>query len=237
MSAVFIWWGIWAALLLLFAGYLGTKVNVNPNAPGGGLYGKWYGILVDSRHRFSLTHFQIVVWTIIILSLIFGVFTAKAFGKVSDPLNFEIPSELLILMGISATSTVLSSTIKSQKNGRVTTRSLAMGEDDYQPKFYQMFMVEEGNPEDIDKLIDPTKFQNFLITFLLAIAFVVSALNSFGDLEYELQKAAKELGETLSKREIFEAITALPGISDNNTLLTLLGISHAGYITGKIPDK
>jgi hypothetical protein len=237
MSAVFLWWGIWAAALLLLAGYLGTKVNVNPKAPGGELKGKWYGILIDSRHRFSLTHFQIVLWTIIILSLIFGVFTARAIEKVSDPLNFEIPSELLILMGISATSTVLSSAIKSQKKGRVWTKSLAMGKDDYQPKFYQMFMVEEGKEEDIDKLVDPTKFQNFLITVLLAIAFVVTSLNTFGDLEYELQKAAKELGETLSKKEILEAITALPGISDNDTLLTLLGISHAGYIAGKIPDK
>lgn len=232
MSAVFLWWGIWAAALLFFAGYLGTKVNVNPSAPGGGLYGKWYGILIDSRHRFSLTKFQIILWTIIILSLIFGVFTARAFAKVSEPLNFEIPSELLILMGISATSTVLSSTIKSQKKGRVKTRSLAMGKDDYQPKFYQMFMVEEG--EDIDKLVDPTKFQNFLITVLLAIAFVVSALNQLTARELEL---LKELGKNAPQKAILDGIKALPGISDNNTLLTLLGISHAGYITGKIPDK
>jgi len=272
MDSVYFWWAAYAVVMAIFAYWLGaTKVDVNPNTEE--KQTSPLGIFVDSRHRVSLSRFQIILWTIIIFSLIFGVWTARAIGKIGEPLNFSIPSDLLLLAGISLGSTVLSSAIKSGKDQRgVNTVSAEMETDAkarnrtqngpitkkeiYRPRFYQLFMVEEGSEKVIDKIVDTTKFQNFLITLLLAAAFVISGINEFYTIEtvfvpeqlrQEAIAEAEEAGENVptekelkeivpTKEDTLNGIKELPGLDDMNTFLILLGISHAGYLAGKIPD-
>ena len=42
---------------------------------------RWLGILIDDRYRYSLTHFLIVLWSIVILSLIAGVFFGRLMAE------------------------------------------------------------------------------------------------------------------------------------------------------------
>jgi hypothetical protein len=103
MAGVFYAWAISAAALLILAVVLGAVVAQKPPL----------GILVDERGRYSLTHLQIVVWTIVVLSLISGVFWGRVFHDAAHALDFTIPDELLTVIGISVGSGVLTTTIKT----------------------------------------------------------------------------------------------------------------------------
>jgi len=66
-------------------------------------------------------------------------------------------------------------------------------------------------------VIDVAKFQNFWITLILVVAYVAQTIKAFNDVTSP--------GD----------ISALPGFA--GTFVTLLGISHAGYIAGKLPNR
>src|SRR5262249_35289596 len=80
------------------------------------------------------------------------------------------------------------------------------------PHFSQVFMQEEG--AQIDQVIDVAKFQNFILTLALGITYVV--------LLWQLPKPGYPNLD-------------LPQGQGN--ILWLLGISHAGYLGGKLPTK
>jgi hypothetical protein len=196
-------WAISAAVLVVAAIALGAAV------------GRGYlGILIDQRGRYSLTHLQIVLWTLVVISLISGVFWARLFDDAKTALDFGIPGELLGVLGISVGSTVAATVVKSEKD-RSRAESIAATNETKRPSFKQVFTVEEG--EFADRAIDVTKFQNFWFTLILITAYVGLCIGQFNDLN--------DIGE----------LTSLPGFDPN--FVTLLGISHAGYIAGKLPDR
>ena len=197
MTGVFVSWGISAAVLIISAAAVGQSVKKNP-----------LGIFLDSRGRASLSQFQLVMWTLIVLSLLAGVFLARLFGRVAEPLEITIPGELLIVMGISGGSAVSAGAIKAGKDLR--GRTIMRG----RPGFRQLLTIEEGTGPEV---VDVTKFQNFWLTVIVMVAYVAAAL-------------AYVAGQTK-----LADVNALPGFS--GTLLTLLGISHAGYLAGKLPDR
>lgn len=197
-----VFWAISAAIVSLAAVALGVAIKRG-----------MAGILIDTRGRYSLTQLQIVVWTIVVLSLISGVFWGRLFGGLAaDALAFTIPEELLIVLGVSVGSTVASTVIKADHDATNPSFVAASNRAD-PPRFTQVFMVEEGPMAD--KVVDIAKFQNFWITLLLIVAYVALAIAAIGS-------AATP-----------SALNALPGFSDN--LVVLLAISHAGYLAGKLP--
>jgi hypothetical protein len=169
------------------------------------------GLLIDRRGRYSLTHLQIVLWTIIILSSLIAVFVATNF----DPSSLRLSSQLLGLMGISAGSAVLSTAVKDNKDtsGKAIARAGMQVRNianptttiTIKPHFSQIWLEEEG--DTADQVISITKYQNFIFT-LVVIAFYIVAAWRLGGLP--------ELPESI---------------------VWLIGISHAGYVGGKIPDK
>jgi hypothetical protein len=209
MTAVVTAWAISAAVLLLGAIALGFVVR------GQGLRGpgRFLGILIDDRGRYSLTRFQITLWSILVLSVVSGVFFGRLVdGSAADALDFKIPPELLAAMGISVGSTATATAAKASKNAIRPEAVAASGPQD-PPRWTQMLLYEEG--DKADKIIDITKFQNFWITLFLVAAYTLlvgSAINT-----------AKTVADL-----------ALPGFSA--TFLTLLAISHAGYLAGKLPN-
>jgi hypothetical protein len=197
MNDIFIAWGISAALLVVLALVVGRSRPLN----------RWLGILVDDRYRYSLTHFQIVLWSIVILSLIAGVFFGRLIAGVGDPLDVAIPDQVLGLIGISAGSAVTAITIKAAKNPD------KIGSP--KPQVRQIFLAEEG--AYADQVIDVTKYQNFITTIILVVAYVALSINAIHD-----------AGSA-------DKVTSLPDIS--GTFLILLGISHGAYLAAKAPAK
>jgi hypothetical protein len=170
----------------------------------------WLGILVDGRGRYSLAHFQVVLWTVVILSSLIAAFISQGF----DPAALQLSPELLGLMGISLGSSVLSAGVKAAKDTKgsgahVAHVGVSFHRTDGPPEtitahFDQIWLAEEGN--QADKVVDITKYQNFIFTLVILMYYVATAWK----------------------------LAAVAPIPEN--IVWLIGISHAGYVGGKIPN-
>jgi len=209
-----------AAIWIAYGVTLGAMVLV---AAGAGLLRSKsvWGIFIDSRDTWSLTQFQLVLWTFVIIPVLIAVVIGRATKDPSTAWDLTVPGEVWGLLGISLGSTALAAAIKSQKNdppgnplgagNRVLARTGAE-----QAKISDMFAYDEG-AGSLTRL-DVTKFQNFVFTIALAVTYLWSCLWLFG------------------KAGTPSAITGLPAFS--GVALGILGISHAGYLTGKaIPQS
>jgi hypothetical protein len=203
MTVTFTAWGVSAAILIGLAIVLGILVTREP-----------LGLLIDSVGRYSLTQTQLAIWTITVLSLIAGVFIGRLWVGTPSPLGFDIPAAVLAVMGISVGSTLASNTQKAlnvANHPDVVAASAPV--DGFRPSLTQIFLQEQGTYAD--QVIDITKFQNFVITIIVVLAYTTIAVN-----------ALNSAGTPAN-------FAGLPGFS--GTLLVLLAISHGGYLAGKLP--
>lgn len=202
MVAIISFWLVSAAALVGVAMLLGAWTQKSV-----------LGILIDDRGRYSLTKLQLVLWSIVVISLVAGVALGRLVGGAAGAaLEFEIPRALLAVMGISAGSTVAAVTIKTAQDATSGERVAASGEGD-PPRFSQIFLQDTG--PCADKVVDVSKYQNFWITLIVVVSYVALA------------------AADILKHASAADMRALPGFSD--AVLVLLGISHGGYLAGKIP--
>ncbi len=210
------------ALLAAELGVIGWLINDRP-----------IGAFIDNRNRISLSKLQAGAWTVIVLA---GFATAAAFNTMAPDngtgyvtaLAVQIPGELLLAMGISATSLVASPALLSLKaaetpsdtansqaatkmnvaqvssNGKVATNDATTG-----ASWADLVTGEEvgnvGYP-------DLGKIQQALITLLLLgcyMAYTYSAL----------------------ARMTTVTVTSLPLLDPS--FVWLMGISHATYLAYK----
>jgi len=227
MEAILWSWAVSAAFVIVLAALLGWRVRLPP----GNVRPKqwWLGILIDNRGRFSLNRMQMVVWSIVILSLISGVFFGRLIDAVANPLEFTVPERVLGLLGISLGTGVAVGALKATKSaeavarpvsepateGRAPTRLATYQATERMPFVAQMFMTEEG--EYADDVVEVTKFQGFGITIVLVVAYVAMAIH------------------TITRVKTAALMTSLPNIE--GTFLVLLAISYAGYAGGKLPTQ
>jgi hypothetical protein len=267
VTAVFVGWALAALVLAVAAAALGRGI-------GRGLL----GICIDMRGRYSLSQLQLVLWTLVVIPLIAGAFIGRLLDDAGTAFDFDIPGELLAVLGISVGSGVGALVIKNDKNDRrpdevgatlvptdladaggtvatrrtggnaATVRTITItaapgvhgagepgepvsasrfdfglaepgepGETvvEARPRFRQVFLVEEG--DQVDRLIDIGKFQNFWFTILAVVGYLALAIADLADLD-----DASEL-------------ESLPNFDAG--LIALIAISHAGYLAAKIPDR
>ncbi len=204
MLAIYVSWSVSGAVLLVLAVIVGRAANKRID-----------GILIDERGRYSLTHFQLCLWTITILSLLSGMFFGRLVHGVANPLDITIPGRVLALLGISLGSAVTATAVKRTKDITYGDSVSASGGSEYPPRLAQVFLAEEG--AFANQAVDISKFQGFVVTILLIVAYIAVSVNAIG--------AAPSA----------QAITSLPDLSD--TWLILLAISHGAYVTAKIPPS
>jgi len=232
-----VYWIVTGIFFLLVAGGVGFFVPYRPDSrpsrapvpPAGGqaaqppqapqpaaagqasppMRGDVLGILIDNRGRFSLTHFQVVLWSLVLLSLLAAVFIDRllngGLAGLQTAMNITVPTSLLILAGISGGSAVIATAVKSAKFGKVDPNA--------PPQFRQIFMTEEG--DNTDQTIDATKFQSFFFTLIAVAAYIALAASQLANAKTPLD--------------------SLPDIGQGVTWL--IGISQAAYLGAKIPDK
>lgn len=221
----------WLAILLLLTFFIALAAN--------GVTGNWRGALIDNRNRISLSRFQMLLWTILILSAYLAATLANM--KVTPDLtgtgnlfSVTIPSGLWLLMGIATTSLVAAPLILSTK----TTKTPDEQQKDNTLKLLANQHVDVGGNNVIDRgqiiayatsdnarwadlftgeevgnaaQFDLSKIQLFYFTFILILVYGIALATIFAG-----------PGPT---------IKALPDI--DQSILALLGISHAGYLTSK----
>lgn len=169
----------------------------------------WQAVLVDQYRRLSLTRLQVVMWTIIIL----GAYTAASF--VTGSADLEIPTEVWALLGITVgggagTVIVQSTRDTATVSPQMASRARADGGANVgrshvasAPRLSQLFTGEEVGDFHI---VDISKVQMFFFTVAVAVAYIQALLGNE-----------------------WSATHAFPPLSEG--VVTLIGISHAGYLS------
>jgi hypothetical protein len=202
--------------------------------------GRVLGIFINERKLMSLSRFQLVVWTGLIVSGFFVIALERIHsGAAAQPLAIGIDWQIWALLGISTASFVGTPLLNSNKKGEepdrkdelVTKAATRFQEhpDDVErnrqgilygnssvafARFTDMFQGDElANAQ----LVDVAKLQLFFFTIVVAIAYGTQLfqLIAYGDLD-------------------------LPGIRLpllQDGLLALMGVSHAGYLGAKGVDQ
>ena len=116
--------GSWIVIIILMSTFvvlLGLRISGRPS-----------GVFINERYKMTLSRFQLVVWTIIVLS----AFVTIALGRIQfytvdplpiddplkiDPLVIGLPQQLWILLGISTASLVGSPLVLSTKKSKTPT--------------------------------------------------------------------------------------------------------------------
>jgi hypothetical protein len=265
-------WAIVMFLMIVFISLIGWLIT-----------GRFSGIFINERNKMTLSRFQLVIWTLIVLSAFLTIALERISAGVGSPLDIAIPQQLWALLGISTTSLVGSPLILSTKIPKKLTKSdsreeaiklikkendhnklnilsaaedakatvakattttidqakadaagkvaaaehliaqkeeivkkfgiLASNEKPEDAKFSDMFTGDEKGNNDF---VDMAKVQMFLFTLIIAFSYMVLLIN---------------LIMTTKPSDL----NSFPVLTDS--VVALLGISSAGYLTNKTYDK
>lgn len=222
--------GVWMAMM----GFLTLFILV----AGKGVTGRFAGVLIDERNRFSLSRLQMVMWTILILSAYIVAVLINIHRGQENPTHIGLDETLWALMGIATTSLVGSPLIKSTKSG-TSTDLVTSPPQDQQVRRFELLkqrgvpteglevdgqLIANKDPKDASWAdlfrgddvatafsLDLSKVQMFYFTIITLLVY----------------------GAALSS--LFESnavgIKEFPDLSGG--MIALLGISHAGYLTSK----
>jgi hypothetical protein len=92
-----------------------VSVSLGLLIAGTAINGRWSGVFIDSRNRYSLAQVQAVLWLIIISSGVVAAGVGNVVRGDSAPLDLQIPPELLAVIGLSVTTLVGSPIIRGIK--------------------------------------------------------------------------------------------------------------------------
>lgn len=169
----------------------------------------WLGILVDERKKMSLSRFQTILWSVLILSAFLAAAIANLLGanNPTGALSIDIPPELLGILGISVTSLAGAPLILNNKKPDQVDTNVDGG----RPALRDMF---KGDDVANCNYVDLSKVQMFYFTIILVLAYGAALVALF---------------MVVDPRH--PAISAFPAL--NPAIVGLFGISHAGYLTYK----
>lgn len=219
---------VWTAIMVLLAAFIAVA--------GHGITGYWRGALIDSNNRISLSRFQMILWTILILSAYLTAVLINIHLEFHNATNIALDPSLWTLMGISTASLVGSPLLRGKKKSD-SPATLSPPVDTEEERTLRLLrdqgaddVVIEGRVvsnvspdqaswgdlfkgEDVSTAghLDLAKVQMFYFTVITLLAYGVVLGAAFG--------------------KIVKPIESFPELSSG--ILTLLGISHAGYLTAK----
>ncbi len=211
--------GVFAPTSMRLAVWIGTLILLSLFllVLGRGITGQWLGFLIDNRNKMSLSRFQLGLWLLPIGSaFLVAALTNLHIVMFNTPLNalsITIPSELLALFGVSAASLAGASTILNAKKN--AQQQVDQNQSREEAEWYDMF---KGDDEANANYLDLSKVQMFFFTIILVLIYGVALGTMF-----------MGVGDGVNRTTL--AITAFPTLSA--TMVTLLGISQAGYLAYK----
>jgi hypothetical protein len=221
-------WLLTAGIFILLLAYIGYAVK-----------GRWDGIFVDDRNRISLSRFQLVLWTVLLVSALMTVGVSNSMLG-PNPLQVKIPPEIWALLGIGVFTAVAAPVLVESRKKDATPPEVAVvnqvrakvaQEDSVDPvKIVQLdvnvpakTVVEEARWMDLIRgdttagfeHVDVSKVQQLAFTIVLVSIYAMAV---FGILDIpEKQKMA--------------VISTFPPIDPG--FVSLLGLSHAAYLANK----
>ncbi|MBI1829509.1 MAG: hypothetical protein HY222_04875 [Thaumarchaeota archaeon] len=183
----------------------------------------------------SLSRFQFLLWTCIILFAFFAVYLIRLSNGVIEPIS-SIPENLLILMGISLISPVIGTAL-SPKN---TTASNSKPTDDEMKKrgFYTM-LEENGKPA-------LARAQMFSWTWIAIAVYLIVFFSSVGSVtsDYMLHKSDCDNSYNIIKNNStatieknYQCMYDLTVPNVDQTFVVLMGLSQGAYLGGKYASQ
>jgi len=215
-------WLAVAVLLVVFASVAGRAI-----------VGCWRGIVIDSRNVISLSRFQMVLWTAIVLSAYVAAALYNVYTGVDEPLGIQVPGQMWLLMGISTTSLVGTPLILSQKTEKKAsdeafsdtkallaaqgftlddTKALGQIIGNTRPQLARWSDMFTGDETSNGAHLDLAKLQMFFFTIVIAISYCAALWHMFTHAQPD-------------------GLTTFPPL--DQSIVALIGISHAGYLVNK----
>lgn len=102
-----------------------VTVSAGVLVAGTAINGRWSGVLIDSRNRYSLAQVQAVMWLVIVSSAIVAAGVDNVRRGDPTPLDLAIPGELLAVIGLSVTTVVGTPLIRSLKRDNTPDKDQA----------------------------------------------------------------------------------------------------------------
>lgn len=219
------WIGILVILILVMA------------VVGHGIIHRYSGVLIDERHKMSLSRFHVLLWTLVIISAILAMVFLNIMRGDSNPAEIFIPDQIWWLLGISAGTAVAQPFVNTY-----TTESHPADKDEVNRQMGQMQKMTGETKEAITSKVyftgqlqrnsdpslatisnmfhgdesgnflsvDVSKVQSFLFTFLIILGY----------------------GAAIGSQVISTtALHSLPSIGTN--VATLMGVSQGSYLVYK----
>jgi hypothetical protein len=192
-----------------------------------------FGWLINEQNSMSLSRLQMFLWTIVVLSaFITAVFANLHFKHSEVALDIAIPEELWLAMGISTASLAGSSLIQESKRKKEPEETSLKAKSPLKgvlvvkekPSLLDLIAGEEAGNQGT---IDLSRLQNLFFTFIL-VGTYAGSLGSLFNALVTVAEGGKDIAENFP-------IDSFPALS--TTFVTLLAISHAGYLTIKAIDK
>src|ERR1700722_8546534 len=222
--------GAFLGMVLFFMG-IGLDVSQTP-----------LGVILSGRNTYSLSRLQMTLWTLLVLSALIGVAVSRAWGiggvgTITTALSIVIPGNLLAAMGISyftgfaAPAALAIKSLSTSTAGQVNLAGNRMGESIYangsvmqRPRSSPAKIADMVQGDDLATAgtVDLSKVQQLLITFLLVGIYFVILIGLF-------------LGNQFTAKVDGREVTQLPDFSKD--FLTLLTLSHAGYLAYKVAPR
>lgn len=187
------------------------------------------GVLIDDRNQMSLSRFQLVSWTLIIISAYFTLSLSRVHELYNSPdlvsaMIIAVPWEIWTLLGIGTTALVGTNLILGDKKGK-NYKKEENNEDPYinlnkegvvcknlSSKGAKLTDIFIGDELAECSNLNLAKIQMFFFTILILIAYSVLLL---------------QLMSANSPKDI----NSFPPLSQD--LVILLGISNGGYLLQK----
>lgn len=166
-------------------------------------------LFLDERGRWSLSRFQLIAWSVLVVPTIWVMLIARLAADGPDPLALAIPDDVWWLLGISGASTVGSSLIVARK--AQTPGVLADGKSAAGGPLDLVRGEDAGNAD----IVDIGRIQMLFFTGVTLLVYGAACYRAFG--------ATKP------------AELAFPAMS--SSLVALLAISHATYLANKTIDR
>ena len=84
---------------------------------------RWDGILIDSDNRISLSRFQLICWTVLLIGSLacIGIHNFMQVGDANGAINIDIPPQIWPLLGLPAFTAVTAAAIRDAKRSEITT--------------------------------------------------------------------------------------------------------------------
>jgi hypothetical protein len=220
----------------------------------------FWRVLVDSRNRISLSRFQIVLWTVVIVSAFWTIVLARVSDSIQNPGGYQcangsqacaapcdvtLPPLLWALMGISLSSTVASGVILENKARRTeaeapksvpTWAALTDAEKIRESWWPEGTAGKEFTNRGAVAIRNDDQSPSFLDMFkgdnTGDLSYVdFGKVQSFFFTVVAVVTYAAALGAEMVGTTAISTLVQFPPLSEG--LVIILGISHAGYLAGK----